>query len=98
MASPTTVIIGPLWFQFLPGDLIVAPPAFVPWSGGANLRVVSSSSGCFSFLFSFLKISFIHERHTHTERQRHRQKEKQAPCRDPGSPGSHPGLKAVLNR
>ena len=38
-----------------------------------------------------------------TERQRHRQREKQAPCReldmglDPGSPGSHPGLKAVLN-
>ena len=37
------------------------------------------------------------------ERQRHRQREKQAPCRepdgglDPRSPGSHPGLKAVLN-
>ena len=37
------------------------------------------------------------------ERQRHRQREKQAPCREPnvgldrGSPGSHPGLKAVLN-
>ena len=37
------------------------------------------------------------------ERQRHRQREKQAPCRepdvglDPGSPGSGPGLKAVLN-
>ena len=34
------------------------------------------------------------------ERQRHRQREKQPPCRkpdmglDPGSPGSHPGLKA----
>ena len=34
------------------------------------------------------------------ERQRHRQREKQAPCREfdvglnPGSPGSHPGLKA----
>ena len=41
--------------------------------------------------------SFIHER------QRHRQREKQAPCResdvglDPGSLGSHPGLKAALN-
>ena len=40
---------------------------------------------------------------THRERQRHRQREKQAPCRepdvglDPGSPGSHPGLKAALN-
>ena len=39
-----------------------------------------------------------------TERQRHRQREKQAPCRepdvglDPGTPGSRPGLKAVLNR
>ena len=38
------------------------------------------------------------------ERQRHRKKEKQAPCRepdvglDPGSPGSRPGLQAVLNR
>ena len=38
------------------------------------------------------------------ERQRHRQREKLAPCRepdvglDPGSPGSHPGLKAALNR
>ena len=47
---------------------------------------------------------FIHERHR--ERgggQRHRQREKQAPHRkpdmglDPGSPGSHPGLKMVLN-
>ena len=38
------------------------------------------------------------------ERQRHRRREKQAPCQEPdvglnpGSPGSHPGLKAVLNR
>ena len=38
------------------------------------------------------------------ERQRPRQREKQAPCRepdarlDPGSPGSHPGLQAALNR
>ena len=37
------------------------------------------------------------------ERQKHRQREKQAPLRepdvglDPGSPGSHPGLQAVLN-
>ena len=43
-------------------------------------------------------------RDTETERQRHRQREKQAPCREPdvgfnpGTPGSHPGLKAVLNR
>ena len=39
-------------------------------------------------------------RDTERERQRHRQREKQAPCRepdvglDPGSPGSHLGLKA----
>ena len=37
------------------------------------------------------------------ERQRHRQREKQASCRepnvglDPGSLGSHPGPKVVLN-
>ena len=37
------------------------------------------------------------------EKQRHRKREKQAPCRepdegfDPGSPGSHPGLKVALN-
>ena len=37
------------------------------------------------------------------DRQRHRQREKQAPCRkldvglNPRSPGSHPGLKVVLN-
>ena len=43
-------------------------------------------------------------RDTHRERQRHRPREKQVPCRepdvglDPGSPGSGPGLKAVLNR
>ena len=55
-------------------------------------------------LFNFLKniLLFIHERER--ERPRHRQREKQAPWRkpnlglDPGSPGSHPGLKAALNR
>ena len=44
---------------------------------------------------------------TDTEREREAEiqaEEKQAPCRepeaglDPGSPGSHPGLKAALNR
>ena len=45
----------------------------------------------------------MRERERERERQRHRQREKQAPCRepgvglDPGSPGSHPGLKAALN-
>ena len=43
-------------------------------------------------------------RDTEREQGRHRQREKQAPCRepdvglDPGSPGSYPELKAVLNR
>ena len=38
------------------------------------------------------------------ERGRNRQREKQVPCREPnvglnlGTPGSHPGLKAALNR
>ena len=48
---------------------------------------------------------FIHEKETERQkhRQREKQREKQAPCResdtglDPGSPGSHPGLKAALN-
>ena len=43
-------------------------------------------------------------RDTEIEGQRHKQREKQAPRRepnaglDPQSPGSGPGLKAVLNR
>ena len=50
--------------------------------------------------FFFLKIVFIYER----ERERDRQREKRAPCREPdmgpnpGSPGSHLGLKVALNR
>ena len=59
----------------------------------------------FILFFYFLKILFIHERHRERERkrQRHRQREKQAPCKEPDvglnprSPGSHPGLQAVLN-
>ena len=57
----------------------------------------------FIFYFFLRFYLFIHERHTQKERQRHRQREKQAPCReldvglDPRTPGSHPGLKAVLN-
>ena len=40
------------------------------------------------------------QREQEREREKQRQREKQAPCRDPdvglnpGSPGSHPGLKA----
>ena len=43
------------------------------------------------------------EREREREWQRHRQREKQTPCREPDvgldirSPGSHPGLKAVVN-
>ena len=45
----------------------------------------------------FFKILFIHKRHT--ERGRHRQREKQSPREpdaglDPGTPESHPRLKA----
>ena len=45
----------------------------------------------------------MRERERERERERDRQRDKQAPCRepnvglDPGSPGSHSGLKAVLN-
>ena len=51
----------------------------------------------------FFKILFILERHRERKRQRHRQREEQALGRepdvglDPGTPGSGPGLKAVLN-
>ena len=58
----------------------------------------------FFFFFFFLRFYlFIHERHRESERQRHRQREKQALCRepdvghDPRTPGSHRGMKAVLN-
>ena len=43
------------------------------------------------------------ERGREAERERYRPRKKQAPCRepdvglDPGSPGSHPGLKVALN-
>ena len=57
-------------------------------------------------MYSLLYFLFIEDftylfmRDTERERQRHRQMEKQAPCRepnvglDPGTPGSHPELKA----
>ena len=59
---------------------------------------------CFKFsIFIFKDFIYLFMRDTERERQRHRQREKQASCRetdmglDPGSPGSHPGLKAALN-
>ena len=67
----------------------------------AGLALVKFLFFVFCFCFCFLRFYlFIHERHR--EKQRHRQREKQAPGRepdaglDPGSPGSDPGLKAVL--
>ena len=59
-----------------------------------------SNLNLFIYLFIYFK-DFIYL--FVTERERERQKEKQATCRephmglDPGSPGSRPGLKAVLN-
>ena len=53
------------------------------------------------FLKDFI---YLFMRDTERERQRHRQREKQVLCREPDaglnprSPGSGPGLKAVLNR
>ena len=55
------------------------------------------------FLFFFFKDFIFLFIDTKREGHRHRQREKQAPCREPdvglnpGSPGSHPGLKAALN-
>ena len=58
-----------------------------------------------SFFFLLRFYLFIYEKHREErERQRHRQREKKAPGKkpdmglDPGSLGSRPGLKAVLNR
>ena len=60
----------------------------------------------FSSVLSFLRfyLFIMRDREKERERQRHRQREKQAPHREPDvglnprSPGSPPGLKAVLNR
>ena len=56
-----------------------------------------------TFFFSSLGFIYLFMRDTDTERGRHRQREKQAPHREPnvglnpGSPGSHPGLKVAPN-
>ena len=58
---------------------------------------------CF-FFFNFKDFTYLFMRDREREGQRYRQREKQAPWRepdlglDPGSPGSHPGLKVALNR
>ena len=72
-------------------------------SGRENLcrkpdEAISKGHGFILFVKDFIYL-FMRER----ERQRHRQREKQDPCREPdvtfnpGCPGSHPRLKAVLN-
>ena len=63
-----------------------------------NYILAQGKQSLFDFFFKFFMIVI------QRERQRHRQREKQAPCRepdvglDPGSPGSHPGLKEMLSR
>ena len=49
------------------------------------------------WLVVYLFKDFIYLFMRDTERQRHRQKEKPDVALNPGSPGSHPGLKAALN-
>ena len=70
----------------------------------AYLPNFKCQSSPFLFFFFFKDFIYLFMRDTERQRQRYRQREKQAPCRepdvglDPGSPGSHPGLKAALNR
>ena len=81
----------------------------MPWTEGGAKPL--SHWGCPVFYdlrkenlptFFFKIYLFIHSERAR-ERQRHRQREKQAPCRepdvglDPGPPGSHPQVQAVLN-
>ena len=81
-------LIEELVSQALPGD-----GSGKLLHGPLGPRIQDSDIGSFFFL---KKTLFIHERH--------RQREKQTPHRepdmglDPGSPGSHPGPKAALNR
>ena len=67
-------------------------------------KIVKLTHNSFFFQRFYLLIhARQRERERERERQRYRQREKQAPCRDPdvgldpGSPGSGPGLKVVLN-
>ena len=59
--------------------------------------------GKFTYFYFFKDFIYLLETQRERERQTHRQREKQAPCREPsaglnpGTPGSHPGLKATLN-
>ena len=70
------------------------------------LGAIVNGIGSLISLFFLRFYLFIHdrEREREAETQAEGEGEKQAPCRepdaglDPGSPGSHPGLKAALNR
>ena len=70
-----------------------------------NIRIdlIEKMKIAFFFFKDFIYL-FMRDTEGYRERQRHRQREKQAPWRepdvglDPWSPGSHLGLKVVLNR
>ena len=65
----------------------------------AHFIILRITSFIFFYFLFFKDFVYLWER----ERERERQREKQAPCRepdvglDPGTPGSHPGLKVALN-
>ena len=62
---------------------------------GTQTEVEKQEGAQYNVVLFFLKILFIHERHT--ERQRHRQREKQAPQKEPGV-GLDPKIKQMPNR
>ena len=90
VAAPVCITTNSMWRQFFFLHILTNICCFL-------------SEIDYSFFF-FSKTLFIYSWERQRERQRHRQREKQAPCRkldkglDPRSPGSHPGLKAALNR
>ena len=74
----------------------------------AVLKLLKLSFGTYKlqerfYFILFFKRFYLFIRDRERERQRRRQREKQAPCREPNmglnprSPGSRPGLKAMLN-
>ena len=77
---------------------------YISWPHRSRMAASHCFTPLLPFFFSFLKIYLLIHSERVRERQRHRQREEQAPCRKPdvglypGSPGSHPGLQAALNR